>query len=152
MMPSRVIYFDHEGEADSFVPPFQQGEAGFVWLDEGGDLTSDTQVIIPPNSVHAMKAHGVIDQINGLGLAMGLLGQGGEAVVMPGTVEDVTRIFYDADRMTYGQVHDLQVGTVDEVEYRLVVNNREYQRTLSRLQFLSGTASRMGRGLRLQIG
>ena len=83
---------------------------------------------------------------------MGLLGAGGEAVVRPGTVEGVTRIFCDADRMTYGQVHDLHVDTIDEVEYRLLVNNREYQRTLSRLQFLSGTASRLGRGIRLKIG
>jgi len=151
-MPARTIYFDHETGTKAPVAPFQQGEAGFVWLDEDGDLGSDTQVIIPPNSVHAMKGHGVIDQINGLGLAMGLLGEGGEAVVMPGGVEEVTRVFYDADRMTYGQVHDLYVGTIDEVEYRIEVNNREYQRTLSRLQFLSGTASRLGRGLRLQIG
>lgn len=151
-MSVRVIYFDHEAGSETFTSPFQQGEAGFVWLDEGGDLTSDTQVIIPPNSVHAMKGHGIVDQINRLGLAMGLLGEGGEAVVMPGTVEEMTRIFYDADRMTYGQVHDLHVDTIDEVEYRLLVNNREYQRTLSRLQFLSGTASRLGRGIRLKIG
>ena len=151
-MSARVIYFDHEAVTEAPVSPFQQGDAGFVWLDDEGNLESDTQVIIPPNSVHAMKAHGVIDQINSLGLAVGVLGEGGEAVVMPGTVEEVTRIFYEADRMTYGQVHDLHVGTIDDVEYRLVVNNREYQRTLSRLQFLSGTASRMGRGLRLQIG
>ena len=92
-MSVRVIYFDHEAGSETFTSPFQQGEAGFVWLDEGGDLTSDTQVIIPPNSVHAMKGHGIVDQINRLGLAMGLLGEGGEAVVMPGTVEEVTRIF-----------------------------------------------------------
>ncbi len=151
-MSSRVIYFDHENQTESPVAPFQQGEAGFVWVDEDGDITSDTQVTIPPNSLDALEGHGVVDQINGLGLGMGLLGEGGEAVVLPGTVEEVARIFYDADRMTYGQVHDLRVGMIGETEYRIVIDNREYQRTLSRLQFLSGTAARLGQGIRLRIG
>ena len=151
-MSTPIVYFDHETQSESPDLPFRVGEAGFVWVDEEGDLTTDTQVVIPPNTVHALQGHGVVGEINGLGLTSGRLGEGGEAVVLPGTVEEVTRIFYEADRMTYGQVHDLHVAMIDEVEYRIVIDNREYQRSLSRLQFLSGTAARLGRGLRLRIG
>ena len=150
-MSSRIVYFDHSTQTDDPSAPFRIGEAGFVWVDEDGDMTSDTQVLIPPNTVHALHAHGVLDQINALDLALGPLGEGHEAVVAPAAVEDITRIFYEADRMTYGQVHDLCVAAIDETEYRIVIDNREYQRTLSRLQFLSGTAARLGRGLRLRI-
>lgn len=151
-MSDRIVYFEHATQTQSPDLPFRVGEAGFVWVDEAGDMQTDTQVTIPPNSVHALKGHGVVEEINGLGLAMGVLGDGGEAVIPPGTVEEVTRIFYQADRMTYGKVHDLHVGRMDDVEYRIVIDNREYQRTLSRLQFLSGTAARLGRGLRLRVG
>ncbi len=151
-MSSRVVYFDHSAQTENPSAPFRIGEAGFVWVDENGDMTSDTRVLIPPNTVHALHAHGVIEQINALDLSFGPLGEGREAVVAPGTVEDVTRIFYEADRMTYGQVHDLCVAAIDGTEYRIVIDNREYQRTLSRLQFLSGTAARLGRGLRFRIG
>jgi hypothetical protein len=152
MMSSRVVYFDHSADVENLSEPFRIGEAGFVWVNEDGDMTSDTRVLIPPNTVHALHAHGVIEQINALDLALGPLDEGREAVVSPGTVEDVTRIFYEADRMTYGQVHDLCVAAIDGTEYRIVIDNREYQRTLSRLQFLSGTAARLGHGLRFRIG
>ena len=150
-MSSRVVYFDHSTQTENPSAPFRIGEAGFVWVDENGDMTSDTRVLIPPNTLHALDAHGVIDQINALDLAFGPLDEGREAVVAPATVEDVTRIFYEADRMTYGQVHDLCVASIDGTEYRIVIDNREYQRTLSRLQFLCGTAARLGRGLRFQV-
>ena len=147
MKHSKVIYFDHSSQADRPRPPFTSGQAGFVWLNEKGDLKSDIQVNIPPNSVHALQGHGVLDELNRLGLILGQLGQGRDAVVSPRDVEEVTRLLYEADRMTYGAIHDLLVETIGDVEYRIVIDNREYQRTLSRLQFLSGTAASLGRGL-----
>lgn len=151
MKRSKIIYFDHSAPMDDPSPPFASGEAGFLWVNEEGEMTSDVQVHIPPNTLHALHGHGVVDEINGLELSVGLLGDGREVVVTPGEVEDVTRLLYEADRMTYGAVHDLLVEAREDVEYRIVVNNREYQRTLSRLQFLSGTAARLGQGLLFRL-
>ena len=148
----RVIYFDHQIPVSPPAPPFATGDAGLVWIDQDGDLTSDTQVQIPPNTVHALVGHGVLNDLNQLELALGPVGRGHEAVVAPAGVEQAARIFYEADRMTYGAIHDLLVDRLQDVEYRIVVDNREYQRTLSRLQFLSGTAAQLGRGLRLRFG
>jgi hypothetical protein len=53
--------------------------------------------------------------------------------------------------MTYGAQHDLPVAEWKGVDYRIVVDNREYQRTLSKLQFLATTASRQGHGIRLRL-
>ncbi|MFP6641527.1 MAG: hypothetical protein VCC04_14880 [Myxococcota bacterium] len=151
MKHPEIIYFDHAIQTDRPSPPFTSGEAGFVWVNEAGELTSDIQVDIPPNTVHALQGHGVVDELDGLELFSGGWGGGRDVVVAPGDVEEVTRLLYEADRMTYGAVHDLLVETVEDVEYRIVIDNREYQRTLSRLQFLSGTAARLGRGLRFRL-
>lgn len=151
-MSSRVVYFDHKDQSSDPEWPFKVGEAGFVWIDEEGDIDTDVQVRIPPNAVHALHGHGVVDQLNKIDLSWGPVGNGRDAVVGPGNVEEVARLFYEADRMTYGAVHDLRVDVIDEVEYRIVINNREYQRTLSRLQFMSVTAGRLGHGLRLKLG
>ena len=35
--------------------------------------------------------------------------------------------------------------------YRIAIDNREYQKTLSQLQFLASTAARYGHGLRLRL-
>lgn len=151
-MSSRVVYFDHNEESSHPESPFKVGEAGFVWVDEEGDMTSDVQVRIPPNTVHALHGHGVVEQLNGIDLSVGPVGRGRDAVVSPGGVEAVARLFYEADRMTYGAIHDLRVDVIGEIEYRIVIDNREYQRTLSRLQFMSVTAGRLGHGLRLKLG
>ena len=152
MNRSRVIYFDHETQTSHPPPPFASGEAGFVWVNDEGEFASDTQVQVPPNTVHALMGHGVLNELNRLELVLGPVSRGCDAVVAPASVEQAARIFYEADRMTYGAVHDLLVERIQEIEYRIVVNNREYQRTLSRLQFLSGTAARLGRGLRFRFG
>jgi len=72
----------------------------------------------------------------------------------PGAAEDAAAIFYDADRRTYGGrfefvVHRQEVP--EPLEYRIVIDNRDYQRTLSRLQFLAMTAGRHGWAIHLRL-
>ncbi|MCH2186491.1 hypothetical protein MK280_11540, partial [Myxococcota bacterium] len=134
-------------------PPFRGGEAGFVWSSDEEGFETDTQLEIPPNSLHALHGHGVVLQLAELDAAMGQIGNGQDAVLGPASVEKALRIFYEADRKTYGAQHDLLVrasrdGT--EPEYRIMIDNREYQRTLSRLQYLCSTAARMGQGVRIR--
>ena len=144
-------YFDHDRQALNPRPPYSSGEAGFVWLNNDDIVESDRRFEISPNSLHALHGHGVVDRLNDLDLVAGPIGAGREAAIAPGSAEEAMFIFYDADRMTYGAVHDLPVASVEGIEYRLVVDNREYQRTLSKLQFLSATASRQGQGIRLRL-
>ncbi len=146
-----VYYFDHDQPASNPSPPYSSGEAGFVWLDHDDFVEADWRFEVSSNSLHALRGHGVVDLLNQLDLIIGPVGAGHEAAISPRSSEQAMQIFYEADRMTYGAVHDFQIACVDGVEYRLLVNNREYQRTLSRLQFLSSTASREGCGLRLRL-
>ena len=37
------------------------------------------------------------------------------------------------------------------LEYRVAIDNREYQQTLSKQQFLATTAARHGHGLRIRL-
>lgn len=152
-MRRKVVYYDHASRADDARAPFSCGEAGCVWIDEAGLIETDTRVTIEPNSFHALHGHGVVEQLAGLATAMGRVGNGEDAVLGPEAVAKALRIFYEADRMTYGARHDLLVRSAsahDPVEYRIVVDNRGYQRTLSRLQFMTSSAARMGHGIRLR--
>lgn len=146
-----IYYFDHQESARNPSPPFYRGEAGFVWFSEANEALTDRRVAISANSLHALHGHGVVDLLNQLDLVSGPIGDGRDAVLTPGSVDEASGVFYDADKMTYGAVHDLVVARRSEIEYRLVVDNREYQRTLSKLQFLSTTAARQGHGLRLRL-
>ena len=149
VMAPEVYYFDHVDETLNPSPPYASGEAGFVWINERDEFTRDRRFAISSNSLHALHGHGVVDLLNALDLIAGPVGGGREAALAPGAAEEASRIFYAADRMTYGARHDLRVAERNGIEYRIVVDNREYQRTLSKLQFLSTTASRQGHGLRL---
>ncbi len=151
MKPREAFYFDHAKGAANPCPPYSSGEAGLVWINRDDEPETDRRVEILPNSFHALHGHGVVVRLNELDLVGGPIGAGRDAVVAPSAVEDAARIFYDADRMTYGAQHDLRIDRREGVEYRLAVDNREYQRTLSKLQFLSTTASRSGYGLRLRL-
>ncbi len=149
-----VVYFDHAMPAQAVEPPFASGEAGVVWIESTGDVVTAPRVPIPPNSLHALHGHGVVRQLNALDPLIGPVGGGSEAVIAPAKAEQALRIFYEADRMTYGARHDLLVrapGEHDLVEYRIVIDNREYQRTLSRLQYMTSTAARMGQGIVLRV-
>lgn len=153
-MSRKVVYFEHDAPPHAAAAVFTCGEAGVVWIDDAGLIETDTRVRIPPNSLHALHGHGVVAQLGTLAVATGRVGDGRDAVLGPEAVEKALRIFYEADRMTYGARHDLLVRSAaspDFVEYRIVVDNREYQRTLSRLQFMTSSAARMGQGIRLRV-
>lgn len=148
----KVVHFDHE-RADAEQPGFGRGEAGFVKLVLG-ELEPERRFGIGPNAYHALHGHGVVDALNQLPLEGGPLGGGGEAWIRPGAAEDAARIFYDADRRTYGRRWEFRVHrqeVPEPREYRIVIDNRDYQRTLSRLQFLAVTASRNGWAIHLRL-
>jgi hypothetical protein len=150
-MSPRVHYYDPRAKLRA---PYRIGEAGVVWLSEDGFLETDTRVAIGPNSYHSLFAHGVVEALARLPLDMGPLGPDREAVLSPSALPDALRVFYEADRETYGVRHDLLVARAwgsPPIDYRIEVDNREYQRTLSQLQFVTSQAAQMGRGLRLKL-
>jgi hypothetical protein len=135
-------------------PPYRGGEAGFVWLSEEETFETDTRVVLTPNTYHSLVAHGVVDQLALLKIQMGPLAVGSEAVLSPTALPEALRIFYEADRMTYGARHDLLVASgwgAPPTDYRIIVDNREYQQSLSQLQFLTSQASRLGHAVRLKL-
>lgn len=149
-----TLYFDHAAVDTEPKPPFATGEAGVVWVEPSGDVETDTRVSISPNSFHALHGHGVVAALNELELAVGPIGHHRDAVIGPQSIPAALRLFYEADRKTYGARHDLLVRAPepdDDTEYRLVVDNREYQRTLSQLQYMTSLAGRMGHGIRLRL-
>jgi hypothetical protein len=88
--------------------------------------------------------HGVLDQLNELPL-QGRLGDGMQVLIPPGQLEPARLLFYRADEQTYAGRFEFAVGSqVDGVEYRIRIDNREYQHTLSGLQYLLRTASHDG--------
>lgn len=153
-MRARVVYFDHASSTRDVTPPFAAGEAGVVWVEPTGELETDTRVWISPNSLHALHGLGVVARLDALSPSIGAIGSGRDALLGPHVVEKAMRVFYEADRATYGVRHDLLVRTAEPpacTEYRIVVDNREYQRTLSQLQFLTSAAARHGLGVRLRV-
>lgn len=152
-----VHYFVHDVSARTRPapkPPYRTGEAGLVWLSDEGTFETDTQVILSPNSYHSLWAHGVVEQLAGLAFQLGPLAAGSEAVLSPTALPAALRIFYEADRMTYGASHDLLVESawgMPPTDYRIRVDNREYQQSLSQLQFLTSQASRFGHTVRFKL-
>ncbi len=133
--------------------PFRTGEAGQVWLGPEGRIATDRQVRISANSTHALLGHGVVDELNRLPVE-GKVGQGTDVLIPHAVLEDAQLVFYEADRKTYGGNWEFVVGTEPDpaaIEYRVRIVNREYQRTLSQLTFLLGSASRAGRAVRVRI-
>ena len=150
-MSRRAYYYD---PAEEIRAPFRSGEAGVVWLSEEGFFETDTRVELDPNAYHSLFAHGVIDALADLPMQMGPLAVEGEAVLAPSAIPAALHLFYEADRETYGVEHDLLVAEAfgsPPLDYRIAVDNREYQRTLSKLQFVASEAARMGHGLRLKL-
>jgi len=156
MRPRPIIYYDHS-TADSAQPEFRSGEAGLVHPDPDGGFHSDADVQIGPNSLHALLHHGVVEALARLPHALGSMDPGSDTIIQPTALDAAVGILYEADRMTYGRTWEfvVQGGDADDrnsdTELRIVIDNREYQRTLARLQFLVTTASHRGLGVRFKL-
>lgn len=149
----RIVYYDHTA-VEREQPGFRSGGADRVVIAPGGIAEPEGAVPIPPNSLYALLGHGVARALDRLPLAYGRVEAGGEAVLRPIALSDASRILYEADRMTYGATHEFlahEEGGTDPVQYRIVIDNREYQRTLARLQYLVTLASREGHTVRLRL-
>ncbi len=142
----RVQYLT-EADAAATKVVWRRGEAGFVFPDpeDAGQLATETRVVLSANTTHALYGHGVIDELNRLPL-QGTLGCGLQVLIPPPQLEPVRDILYRADSKTYGAVHEFPLEAIDAdaVDYRIRIDNREYQHTLSGLQFLLRTAANEG--------
>jgi hypothetical protein len=132
----------------------RRGEVGCLFPGPDGNFVSETRLRLSPNSTHALMGHGVIDALNELPLE-GRLGSGLQVVIRPPQLEAVRRLFYLADAKTYGGTYEFVLGIdsdhEEEVEYRIRIDNREYQHTLSGLQYLLRIASREGMAVWMTI-
>jgi len=144
-----TVYFDHRSSDEQ--PGFRSGEAGFVIPDDQWGFRGTTVVTIPPNALHALEEHGVVKQLNALEFQTGTIAPGRDAVFRPGSLDAAAQILYEADRNTYGRTWEFVVGRAAGCEYRIVIDNRGYQRTLSQLQFLVTSAGREGFGARFRL-
>jgi hypothetical protein len=148
----KIVYYDHQ--LGGLQPGFRSGEAGHGRIDSDGDLRSESRVTIGANAYHALQGHEVLSRLNELPLDGGPVGSGLEAWIRPSASEDAAQIFYEADRKTYGARYEFVVGHQDipvAIEYRIRIDNRAYQGTLSQLQFLATTASRHGWAISLTL-
>lgn len=127
--------------------PLRCGSAGFVRLASDGKFVSEPRLRLSANSTHALLGHGVVALLNQLPL-QGLLGSGQQVLLPPAQLEPARLLFYRADERTYGRSYEFALGSGadgnDSVEYRIRIDNREYQHTLSGLQYLLRTASHDG--------
>jgi hypothetical protein len=108
-------------------------------------------VRIGPNSHGALLGHGVIEALNQLPDVEGPIARDVDAVIHPAALAAASRMLYEADRRTYGATYEFVVDRDDGAEYRVAVDNREYQRTLSRLQYLVSMASRLGHAVWVRL-
>lgn len=148
----RVVYYDHQREA-ALQPGFRSGEAGKVVVDDAGHFEMETAFAISANACCALWGHGVVAALQPLA-GESAIQPGREVLITPGQLDQAARIFYEADRKTYGAVYEFVAARADipvPTLYRLVVDNREYQRTLNRLQFLATSSSRYGLGVWLRL-
>lgn len=149
--PERVYLKPTEFESPPY--PFRNAEAGLVWIDAGGLPATDTRVRLSANATHALEGHGVLAALAKLPL-QGTLGDGRDVLVPQGSLAAAAQVFYDADRNTYGRIWEFLVYTEaadPPIEYRVRVDNRDYQRSLLRLTDLLSMASRVGHAVRLRF-
>lgn len=154
---SRAVWFDRS-RPEAPQAGFRSGEASLVVVGADGlPVVHPRTERLSPNTTHALLGHGVAEALDRLGAGGGPVGSGRDALLLPGMAEPAARIFYEADRRTYGsEWRDVVFLAARShgplvVEYRIAVDNREYQRGLSRLQHLASLAAFHGHGLRLRI-
>lgn len=146
----RVVYLAAE-QFEAPPPPFRTGAGGRVFVSPRGELETDLRVRLSANTVHALEGHGVVAALNRLPLELGALGAGRQVLVPQAALEPAAEILTEADRKTYGATYEFLVAREDGAEYRVRVENREYQRALARLRDLIVAASREGHAVWLRI-
>lgn len=157
----RVVYLSGSREAgDPAI--LRTGEAGYLIVEANNQFSTETRVQLSANSTHALLGHGVVDALNELPI-QGRVGRGRDVIIPPGELHTARRVFYAADAKTYGQDYEFVVDEPDEggeseknedgeeVEYRIKIDNREYQHALSGLQYLLSTASSEGIAVWIRI-
>ncbi len=148
----KIVYLLPE-QAQAPPKPFLTGEAGCVWFCADGSLERDTRVQLSANSTHALLGHGVVEALNELSLE-GRLGDGCETLIPPAALDEARSLFYAADRRTYAASYEFVVAAQSvpqRVEYRVRIDNREYQACLAELTYLASTAGREGMAVWMQI-
>ncbi|MCP5039825.1 MAG: hypothetical protein GY944_02270 [bacterium] len=147
----RVEYLT-EGDSQLAAAPLLLGEAGFVYAGADGNLVSELRMRLSANTTHALLGHGVVAALNELPL-QGRLGSGMQVLIPPRALDSACGLFYRADEKTYGRRYEFVLGTAHggQIEYRIRIDNREYQHSLSELQFLLRTAAHEGMAAWLQI-
>ena len=146
----RLIYLEPE-HFDAPPPPFRTGAAGRVWMSEQGELLTDERVRISANTLHALEGHGVLGELNKLPLEMGKLGDGREVMLPQAALDEAADILTEADRKTYGATWEFVIARDAAAEFRVRIDNREYQRALARLRDLIVAAGRQGHAVWLRI-
>lgn len=148
------MHVEYLGEDDLEVlaAPLRRGRAGFVVAGADGNFVTQTRMQLSANTTHALIGHGVVAALNELPL-QGRLGRGLQVLIPPSQLEPAARLFYHADTRTYGAQYEFAIGVSSDgaVEYRIRIDNREYQHALSGLQFLLRSAAHEGTGAWLQI-
>lgn len=139
----RILYLD-PGLFDAPPAPYRNGAGGRVWLSERGELETDERVRLSANTVHALEGHGVLEALNRLPLEMGKLGTGREVLVPQAALDDAADILTEADRKTYGASYEFAIAREGGTEFRIRIENREYQRALARMRDLVVAAGRQG--------
>jgi len=135
-------------------PPFRTADAGWLRIAEDGEVLVEPRLHLSANSTHALLGHGVVGQLRDLDPELGGLGSGRKVLFPPASLDLASEILYEADRRTYGAIWEFVVAEhlePERVRFVVSVDNREYQRSLARLQDLLRAASREGLGAWLRI-
>lgn len=151
-LSQRVVYVDELSDefrqrADVLL---RTGSAGCIFATDDGGFGNDVRLHLSPNSTHALLGHGVVEALNKLPL-QGRVGTGMDVLIPPSELEPARQIFYRADIKTYGASYEFVIDDQRQVEYRIHIDNREYQNSLSGLQYLLRTASHNGMAVWLRI-
>lgn len=148
----RAVWLERSDFADP-PPPFKTGAAGLARIGSDGEFELEERVQLSANATHALLGHGVVDALNALG-PEGRVGGGLPVLFRPGLLDAARSILYEADRMTYAGEFDFLVCREEGAspcEYRLIVDNREYQVALVRLVDVFNRAVRHGEGVWLTL-
>lgn len=123
-----------------------EGEAGLVWLGEDGTLHTDARVEVSENTAAALRGHGVLAELEAIPLDEPLAADH-DVVIRQGQLRAALDVLYRADLKTYGGTFTFAGRGGGPVE----IDNREFQRGLSRLIDLFNRAHREGHAVRIRL-